>query len=52
MSEPAIRQKLIEEIERNPCERLEELYDLVHFFRRGLEADRGGAGDTMQFAGA
>jgi hypothetical protein len=52
MNEPALRDKVIEEIGRIPEDRLAELFDFVHFFRIGLEATELAPVEPMKFAGA
>lgn len=46
-----LQEKVVEEIKRIPKDRLPELYDLIHFFRLGLETGRQDKEDVMRFAG-
>jgi hypothetical protein len=46
-----IHDKVMEEIRLIPENRLSEIYNLIHFFRLGLEAERKDAKKTMRFAG-
>jgi hypothetical protein len=46
-----LRTKLITEIDRIPEERLEELYNFIHYFRLGVEVSKSPLEQTMQFAG-
>ena len=43
--------KVINEIQRVPEEKLPELYDVIYFFRIGLEAARKTSNNIMPFAG-
>jgi hypothetical protein len=53
MSNPKLRERIAEEIGRLPESRLAEVFNLLHFFRMGVEsAQSANAGDVMQFAGA
>jgi hypothetical protein len=52
VSGPAMIDRVIEEVRRVPEDRLAELYDFVHFFRKGLEAAEQRPADPMRFAGA
>ena len=52
MNESTIREKLTDEISRIPIDRLSELYDFVHYFRKGLELDIEKASDPLIFAGS
>ncbi len=51
MNASVLRVKMIEEINRFPEERLPELYDIIYFFRVGVETVKRDPGDIMQFAG-
>ena len=53
MTITAIRAKVIEEIQHMPEEKLDELYDLLHFFRVGLQHTPASSSDNavMAFAG-
>ncbi len=48
----ALRQQVIEELRQVPEDRLAEIYDLIHFFRLGLEGARAASRDVMELAGA
>ncbi len=45
-----IREKVVEEVNRLPDEQLEDIFNLIHHFRLGLEANRSKP-DIMSFAG-
>jgi len=48
-----LRDQVIEEVQRIPEMHLAEVFDLLHFFRVGLESSRIHSTDTpMSFAGA
>lgn len=47
-----LRAKLLEEVALIPEENLSDLYDVILYFRKGIEASQGDAGRIMQFAGA
>lgn len=48
-----LRDQVIDEVQRIPDAHLAQVFDLLHFFRIGLEADRSHPADTlMAFAGA
>ena len=51
MSASELQLKVINEIQRVPEEKLPELYDVIYFFRIGLEAARKTSNNIMQFAG-
>ena len=53
MATTALRVKLIEEIEQMPEEKLGELYDVLHFFRIGLQHTPAASHENgvMAFAG-
>lgn len=51
-NETAMREQVIEELRQVPEDRLTEIYDLIHFFRLGLQSAQTGGGDVMRFAGA
>jgi hypothetical protein len=51
MSASKLRIKVIEEIQRVPEHKLIELYDVIHFFRVGVETATATPKDIMQFAG-
>jgi hypothetical protein len=46
-----IRAKVLTEINLIPEEKLEELYNFIHYFRVGIEASKGTPEQIMQFAG-
>ena len=46
-----LHEKVMEEIRLIPENRLSEIYNLIHFFRLGLEAGKKEARQTMRFAG-
>ncbi|CAN5902717.1 hypothetical protein BH24DEI2_BH24DEI2_29010 [soil metagenome] len=46
-----IREKVINEVAKVPDEKLDDVYEFIHRFRLGLEANRS-APDIMRFAGA
>jgi hypothetical protein len=53
MTATQLRDKLGEEIRGIPDSRLQEVFDLIHFFRLGLEREASqGRPDIMSFAGA
>ena len=51
MNASTFRVKVLEEIQRIPAGKLMELYDLIHYFRVGLEASKGQPLQIMKFAG-
>jgi hypothetical protein len=51
MSAFTLREKLIEEVQRIPENKIEELYDFVHHFRVGLESTQGQVLPILKFAG-
>lgn len=51
MSPAEIREKIVEEINQLPRERLPELYQIVHDFRLRTNGGEGDAQDIMRFAG-
>lgn len=51
MSVAELRIKVIEEIQRIPREKLGELYDVIHFFRVGIEQTKTLPHNILQFAG-
>lgn len=51
MSTSKLQLKIIEEIKLLPDEKLQELYDVIHFFRVGVETVKHNPDDIMQFAG-
>jgi hypothetical protein len=52
MSAPTVRDRLITEIQRIPDTHLEEVFNLLHFFRIGLEtSQRPPADNLLSFAG-
>ncbi len=53
MNSMTLRDRLIDEVQRIPETHLEEVFDLLHFFRVGLESSKQQLTDTpMNFAGA
>lgn len=46
-----LRTKLLIEINLIPEEKLEELYNVIHYFRVGVEASKDTQEQIMQFAG-
>jgi hypothetical protein len=46
-----IRTKLITEINLIPEDKLEELYNFIHYWRLNVESSPGSLEQTMQFAG-
>jgi len=46
-----IRTKVITEINLIPEDKLEELYDFIHYWRLNIESFPGSREKTMQFAG-
>jgi hypothetical protein len=46
-----LRTKVITEINLVPEDKLEELYNFIHYFRLGVEVYRGSINPTMEFAG-
>ncbi len=47
-----LRTKLLSEINLIPEDKLEELYNFIHYFRVGVEASKGTPEKIMQFAGS
>ncbi len=52
MTSTQLREKLRDEIGEIPDSRLQEIYDVIHFFRLGLEKEAPKKSDAMRFAGA
>jgi hypothetical protein len=53
MTASQLRARLEEEIRELPDSRLQEVYDLIHVFRLGLQREQvQDASDVMRFAGA
>ncbi|NJL61752.1 MAG: hypothetical protein HC903_07880 [Methylacidiphilales bacterium] len=46
-----LRTKLLTEINLIPEEKLEEVYNVIHYFRVGIEASQSVPAQIMQFAG-
>ncbi len=46
-----LRIKVITEINLVPQDKLEELYNFIHYFRLGIEASKPSLNKNMQFAG-
>ncbi len=51
MKPSKLRIKLISEINLIPEDKLEELYNFIHYFRVGVEASQGTSEQIIQFAG-
>lgn len=51
MSQSIEKARVIEEIGLIPEDKLPDIYQLLHYFRLGLEASRGHAQSVMRFAG-
>ena len=51
MSAPIDRAKVLQEIDLIPEDKLPEVYNLLHYFRLGLEADQDREVSVMRFAG-
>jgi hypothetical protein len=51
MNSIELQNKVIEEIRLVPENKLPELYNFIHFFRLGLEADKRDVKKSMRFAG-
>jgi len=47
----SIEAKVIDEINLFPKNKLQQLYDFIHFFRLGLESTRDRSNEIMEFAG-
>lgn len=45
------REKILEEINLIPQDKLAEVYAFLHYFRLGLESTRSSTGAVMQYAG-
>ena len=52
MTSIQLREKLNDEIREIPDSRLQEIYDVIRFFRLGLEREVPKQPDVMRFAGA
>ena len=46
------KQKVVEELEKIPQDKLPELYDLIHHYRLGLEQRGGHRSQILQLAGS
>jgi hypothetical protein len=46
-----LRTKVITEIDLVPQDKLEELYNFIHYFRLGIEVSKPSLNENMQFAG-
>ena len=46
-----LRTKVIAEINLVPQDKLEDLYNFIHYFRLGVEISKSSLNKTMQFAG-
>lgn len=51
MNATMLQRKVMDEIQAIPVERLLELYDVIHFFRIGIERTTPMMPDVMRFAG-
>ncbi len=51
MDSSNIRTKLVAEIDLIPEEKLDDLYNFIHFFRLGVQNSQGDVDQIMQFAG-
>lgn len=51
MNATVLQRKVMDEIQAIPVERLLELYDVIHFFRIGVERTTPMMPDVMRFAG-
>lgn len=45
------RERVIEEVQLIPEEKLAELFDFLHYFRLGLQKTKGSTAGIMKFAG-
>jgi hypothetical protein len=45
------RERVIEEVQLIPEEKLTELFDFLHYFRLGLQKSKGSSAEIMKFAG-
>lgn len=45
------RERVIEEVQLIPEEKLTELFDFLHYFRLGLQKSKGSSSEIMKFAG-
>jgi hypothetical protein len=52
MNGPIIRDKVLEEIQLIPEDKIEELYHMIHDFRLGLQTSDEKVDRTMQVAGS
>ncbi len=51
MGASVTRDRVIEEIRHIPEHKLSEVYDLLHYFRVGLQTSKGNADRIVKFAG-
>ncbi|HJW86254.1 MAG TPA: hypothetical protein VJ440_06460 [Candidatus Brocadiaceae bacterium] len=51
MSISTLKTKIFKEIHLIPDGKIEELYDVIHYFRIGLETSEGEPRQIMEFAG-
>lgn len=51
MEEPTTRERVIEEIKLMPDHKLQEVYDVLHYFRLGLQKPEKNSDRIMKFAG-
>lgn len=52
MTNDVLRNRILEEIQRIPETKLEEVYDFLHYFRVGLGSPETSASSVLPFAGA
>jgi hypothetical protein len=52
MNESTMRDRVLEEIQHIPEDKLTELYHVIHHFRLGLQVSAGRVKQIMQFAGS
>ncbi len=51
MKKSTLRTRILEEIHLIPESKLADLYDLIHYFRLGLETSKSNTEQIIQFAG-
>jgi hypothetical protein len=47
---PGIKEKIIQEVEKIPKDKITELYDVIHFFRIGIESRKKEVKDRSRAA--
>jgi hypothetical protein len=47
-----VRERVMQEVQLIPEEKLTELYDFLHYFRLGLQNSKGDSAEIMKFAGS